>query len=148
MSMLKEFRAFIARGNVIDLAVAVVVGGAFGTIVKSAVDDLIMPPLGLLLGRVDFSNSFTVIRAGTKAAPPYATLADAKAAGATTINWGLFGSNVLAFLIVAFVVFIALRYATKLYAKPVEAPNTKACPECTMAIPLAAKRCPHCTATL
>ena len=148
MSMLKDFRAFIARGNVVDLAVAVVVGGAFGTIVKSVVDDLIMPPLGLLLGRVDFSNIFTVIRAGTKAAPPYATLADAKAAGAVTINWGLFASNVLAFLIVAFVVFVALRWVSKLYAQPVAAPDTKPCPECAMPIPLAARRCPHCTSPL
>lgn len=148
MSMLKDFRGFIARGNVVDLAVAVVVGGAFGTIVKSVVDDLIMPPLGLLLGRVDFTNIFTVIRAGTKAAPPYATLADAKAAGAVTINWGLFASNVLAFIIVAFVVFLALRWVSKLYTKPIDAPNTKSCPECTMAIPLAARRCPNCTSPL
>jgi large conductance mechanosensitive channel len=146
--MLKDFRAFIARGNVIDLAVAVVVGGAFGTIVKSVVDDLIMPPLGLLLGRVDFSNIFSVIKAGTKVAPPYATLADAKAAGAVTINWGLFFSNVLAFVIVAFVVFLALRWATKLYAAPPVASDSKVCPECAMSIPLAAKRCGHCTSTL
>ena len=146
--MFKDFRAFIARGNVVDLAVAVVVGGAFGTIVKSVVDDLIMPPLGLLLGRVDFSNIFTVIRAGTKAAPPYATLADAKAAGAVTINWGLFFSNVLAFMIVAFVVFLALRWAARLYSKPPVSPDTRSCPECTMMIPLAARRCPHCTSPL
>ena len=148
MSMWKDFRAFIARGNVVDLAVAVVVGGAFGTIVKSVVDDIVMPPLGLLLGRVDFSNIFTVIKDGAKTPPPYATLADAKAAGAVTINWGVFASNVLAFLIVAFVVFLALKWVSKLYAKPVEGPNTKSCPECMMAIPLAAKRCPHCTSTL
>ena len=146
--MFKDFRAFIARGNVVDLAVAVVVGGAFGTIVKSVVDDLIMPPLGLLLGRVDFSNIFTVIRAGTKAAPPYATLADARAAGAVTINWGLFFSNVLAFMIVAFVVFLALRWAARLYSKPPVSPDTRSCPECTMMIPLAARRCPHCTSPL
>jgi large conductance mechanosensitive channel len=148
MSMLKDFRAFIARGNVVDLAVAVVIGGAFGTIVKSVVDDIVMPPLGLLLGRVDFSNIFTVIRAGTKVPPPYATLADAKVAGAVTINWGLFASNVLAFIIVAFVVFIALRWSAKLYSRPIEGPNTKSCPECTSAIPLAARRCPHCTSPL
>jgi large conductance mechanosensitive channel len=146
--MLKDFRAFIARGNIVDLAVAVVVGGAFGTIVKSFVDDIIMPPLGLLLGRVDFTNIFTVIRAGAKAAPPYATLADAKAAGAVTINWGLFASSVLAFLIVAFVVFLALRWASRLYAKPVATPDTKICPQCIMAIPVGAKRCPHCTSQL
>ena len=147
--MWKDFRAFVARGNVVDLAVAVVIGGAFGTIVKSAVDDIIMPPLGLLLGRVDFSNIFTVIRAGPKAAPPYATLADAEAAGAVTINWGLFASNVLAFVIVAFVVFLVMRYViSRIYATPAPPPDTRPCPECALPVPLAAKRCGHCTSVL
>lgn len=144
----KDFRAFIARGNIVDLAVAVVIGGAFGTVIKSFVDDVVMPPIGLLLGRVDFTNLFTVLRAGTKAAPPYATLADAKAAGAVTINWGVFASNVVAFLIVALVVFLALRWAARLSATPAVAADSKPCPFCATAIPLAAKRCPHCTSAL
>jgi large conductance mechanosensitive channel len=147
--MLKDFRAFIARGNVVDLAIAVVIGGAFGTIVKSAVDDLIMPPIGLLLGKVDFSNIFTVIKDGTKAAPPYATLADAKAAGAVTINWGVFAGNVLAFLIVAFVVFLVMRFViSRIYSIPAPPPDTKPCPQCAMPVPLVAKRCGHCTQLL
>ena len=147
--MLKDFRAFIARGNVVDLAVAVVVGGAFGTIVKSAVDDIIMPPLGLLLGRVDFSNIYTVIKDGPKIGPPYATLADAKAAGAVTINWGLFAGNVLAFLIVAFVVFLVMRFViSRIYSTPAPPPDTKPCPQCAMPIPVMAKKCGHCTSVL
>jgi large conductance mechanosensitive channel len=144
----KDFRAFIARGNIIDLAVAVVIGGAFGTVIKSFVDDVVMPPIGLLLGRVDFTNLYTVLRAGTKAAPPYATLADAKAAGAVTVNWGLFASSVVAFLIVALVVFLAVRAAQRLYRQPALPPDTRPCPHCAMPIPLAAKRCPHCTSQL
>jgi large conductance mechanosensitive channel len=143
----KEFRAFIARGNIVDLAVAVVIGGAFGTIIKSFVDDIVMPPIGLLLGRVDFTNLFTVLKAGAKAPPPYATLADAKAAGAVTVNWGIFASNVVAFLIVALVVFLALRWVQRFSARPA-AVDTKPCPFCAMPIPLAAKRCPHCTSQL
>ena len=149
MSIVKDFKAFIARGNVIDLAVAVVIGGAFGAIVKSAVDDIIMPPIGLLLGRVDFTNLFSVIKDGAKAPPPYATLADARAAGAVTINWGLFFSAVVGFLIIAAVVFAAMRAMASFMAKPVPPPpDTKGCPACAMAIPLAAKRCPHCTTQL
>lgn len=144
----KDFRAFVARGNIVDLAVAVVVGGAFGTVVKSFVDDVIMPPVGLVLGRVDFTNLFTVIKAGAKAPPPYATLADAKSAGAVTLNWGLFASSVVAFLIVALVVFLALRAAQRLYRQPAVAPDTKVCLHCAMPIPVAARRCPHCTSAL
>ena len=136
------------RGNIVDLAVAVVIGGAFGIVVKSFVDDVVMPPIGLLLGHVDFINLFMVLKAGTKAPPPYATLADAKAAGAVTVNWGVFLSAVVAFLIVAFVVFLAIRAMTRLQRKPVAAPDTKTCPQCAMPIPLAAKRCPHCTSQL
>jgi large conductance mechanosensitive channel len=147
--VIKDFRAFIARGNVIDLAVGVVIGGAFGTIVKSFVDDVLMPPLSLVLGRVDFTNAFTVLKAGTKAPPPYATLADAKAAGAVTVNWGLFASNVLAFLIIALVVFLTLRWMQRLSLAPVPpSPDTKGCPHCAMLIPRAASRCPHCTSAL
>ena len=100
--MLKEFKAFAMRGNVLDLAVGIIIGGAFGTIVKSLVDDVIMPPIGLALGNVDFSDLFLLLKAGTKAAPPYATLAEAQAAGAVTVNYGLFVNSVITFLIVAF----------------------------------------------
>jgi large conductance mechanosensitive channel len=147
--MWKDFKAFIMRGNVVDLAVAVVIGGAFGTIVKSLVDDIIMPPIGLLLGKVDFANRFALLRAGTKAPPPYATPAEAKAAGAVTLNYGTFVNDVIAFLIVAAAVFLVVRLVSKLYAKPAPVtPNTKACPFCTLAIPSAATRCPNCTAAL
>src|SRR4026208_2019006 len=103
--MLKEFKAFVMRGNVLDLAVGIIIGAAFGTIVKSLVDDLIMPPVGLALGNVDFSNLFVALKEGARAAAPYATLADAKAAGAVTLNYGLFINNIVTFLIVAFAVF-------------------------------------------
>jgi large conductance mechanosensitive channel len=144
-----DFRAFLARGNVVDLAVAVVIGAAFGAVIKSFVDDVVMPPIGLVLGHVDFTNLFTVLKAGIKAPPPYATLADAKAAGAVTINWGLFIGSVVAFLIVAFVVFFAVRAVQRLQRQPAAAtPDTKPCPHCAMTIPLAARRCPHCTSQL
>lgn len=147
--MWKDFRAFIMRGNVLDLAVAVVIGGAFGTIVKSLVDDIIMPPIGLVLGRLDFSNLFVLLKAGTKAAPPYATPAEAKAAGAVTLNYGMFVNNVIAFLIVAAAVFVIVRFANRMYAKPAPpSPSTKPCPFCTLSIPLAATRCPNCTAAV
>ena len=144
--MWKDFKAFIMRGNVLDLAVAVIIAGAFGAIVKSAVDDIIMPPIGLVLGGIDFSNLFTLLKAGPKAPPPYASLADAKAAGATTLNYGIFINNVITFLIVALAVFMIVRMVSKLYAKPAPvAPNTKPCPHCTLPIPLAATKCPNCT---
>src|SRR5215208_2182935 len=137
--MWKDFKAFIMRGNVLDLAVAVVIAGAFGTIVKSAVDDIIMPPIGLLLGGFDFSNLFMLLKAGPKAPPPYASLADAKEAGAVTVNYGIFLNNVITFLIVALAVFIVVRIVSRLYAKPAPvAPNAKPCPHCTLPIPLAA----------
>ena len=114
----KDFKAFIMRGNVLDLAVAVVIAGAFGAIVKSAVDDIIMPPIGLVLGGIDFSNLFLLLKAGPKAPPPYASLTDAKAAGAVTLNYGLFLNTVIAFLIVAAAIFIVVRMATRFQAKP------------------------------
>ena len=145
--MWTDFKAFIMKGNVLDLAVAVIIAGAFGAIVKSAVDDIIMPPIGLALGGIDFSNLFVLLKAGTKAPAPYASLAEAKAAGAVTLNYGLFINTVITFLIVALAVFIVIRMESKLYAKPAPAtPNTKACPFCTLPIPLAATRCPNCTA--
>ena len=146
--MLKEFKEFAMRGNVLDLAVGIIIGGAFGTIVKSLVDDVLMPPIGLLLGNVDFADLFLMLKAGPKAAPPYATLAEAQAAGAVTINYGLFFNAVIAFLIVAFAVFLVVRAANRLQPKEAPAATTKDCPYCRMAVPLAATRCPHCTSEL
>lgn len=146
--MLKGFRAFIARGNVIDLAVAVVIGAAFATVVKSFVDDMLMPPLGLALGRADFTDLYVVLKNGVKP-PPYASLLEAKAAGAVTMNYGVFINTLVAFLIVAFAVYVLMRWASR-FNRPVAAGalETKPCPVCTMTIPLAAKRCPQCTSQL
>ena len=147
--MLKEFKAFAMRGNVLDLAVGVIIGAAFGAIVTSLVNDVIMPPIGLVLGNVDFSNLFVVLKEGAKAAGPYNTLAEAKAAGAVTVNIGLFLNAVLIFLITAFAVFLVVRAANRM--KPAEAaaaPSTKDCPYCRMAIPVGATRCPQCTSEL
>jgi len=146
--MFKEFKEFIMRGNVLDLAVAFIMGGAFGTIVKSLVDDVIMPPIGLALGDVDFSNLFVLLKAGAKAAPPYATLAEARAAGAVTLNYGLFVNTVISFVIVALAVFLLVRMANRLMPKPATAVTTKDCPYCKMPIPLGAVRCPDCTSEL
>jgi len=146
--MLKEFKAFAMRGNVLDLAVGFIMGGAFGTIVKSLVDDVIMPPIGLAMGNVDFSDMFVLLREGSKAPAPYATLADAQAAGAVTMNLGLFFNSIISFLIVAFAVFLLVRAANRMKPEEAAAPSTKDCPHCRMAIPLAATRCPHCTTEL
>ena len=146
--MWSDFKAFIMRGNVLDLAVAVVIGAAFGVVVKSLVDDVIMPPIGLLLGHVDFSNLYVLLKDGVKSAPPYASLADAKAAGAVTLNYGMFVNNIITFLIVALAIFIVVRSANKVYKKPAAAPTTRPCPYCAMDIPVAATRCPHCTSEL
>jgi len=146
--MFKEFKEFIMRGNVLDLAVAFIMGGAFGTIVKSLVDDVIMPPIGLALGNVDFSNLFVLLKEGTKAAPPYATLAEAKAAGAVTMNYGLFVNSVISFIIVALAVFFLVRMANRMMPKPAAAVTTRDCPYCKMPIPLGATRCPQCTSEL
>ena len=140
--MIKEFRDFIARGNVIDLAVGVIIGGAFGKIVSSLVSDVLMPPLGLLLGKIDFSNLF--VNLGDK---PAKTLADAKLAGVPTLNYGQFIDNIIQFFILAFVVFLIVRAVTKFY-KPAPAVTTKPCPFCAEAIPLPAKKCGHCTSDL
>jgi large conductance mechanosensitive channel len=147
--MLKEFKAFAMRGNVLDLAVGIIIGGAFGTIVKSLVDDVIMPPIGLALGNVDFTNLFVVLKEGANAAGRYETLGAAKAAGAVTINYGVFINSIIAFLIVAFTVFLIVRAANRLQpAEAAAAPTTKDCPYCRMPIPLAATRCPNCTSDL
>ena len=148
--MLKEFKEFALRGNMIDMAVGIIIGAAFGTVVKSLVDDIIMPPIGLLLGGVDFSNLFLVLKEGAKATGPYAALADAKAAGAVTINYGAFINVVISFVIVALAVFLLIRSINALRRRE-EAPappNTKECPYCASAIPLKASRCPQCTTQL
>jgi large conductance mechanosensitive channel len=147
--MLKGFRQFVMRGNVLDLAVAVVIGAAFTKIVNAMVEDIIMPPLGLVLGKVDFSNLFIILRDGVKAAPPYTTLAEAKAAGAVTLNYGQFFSSVVTFLIVAFVVYLLIRSVARIGPKSVEAPaTTKDCPYCLSKIPIKATKCAFCTADL
>lgn len=149
--MFEEFKKFAIKGNVVDMAVGIIIGGAFGTIAKSLVDDVIMPFVGLLLGGVDFSDLFLVLQEGAEAAAPYATLADAQAAGAVTVNYGVFVNNVVAFLIVALAVFFLVKGMNRLQeedeAPPAE-PTTKACPFCATDIPIAASRCPHCTSEL
>ena len=146
--MFKEFKEFVMRGNVLDLAVGIIIGGAFGTIVKSLVDDVIMPPVGLALGNVDFSNLFVLLKAGDKAAPPYSTLAEAHAAGAVTLNYGVFFNSVIAFLIIALAVFMVVRVANRM-KPPAAAPvTTRDCPYCKMPIPVGATRCPECTSDL
>ena len=151
MGMLKEFRDFAMRGNVVDMAVGIIIGGAFGTIVKSLVDDVLMPPIGLLLGGVDFANFFVVLKEGAKTAAPYAALADAKAAGAVTISYGLFLNAVISFPIVALAVFILVRSINALRRKeeaPPAEPTTKECPYCLSSIAIKATRCPNCTSQL
>jgi large conductance mechanosensitive channel len=142
--MLKEFRDFAMRGNVIDLAVGVIIGGAFGKIITSFVNDVLMPPFGLLLGRVDFSNLFLSLNGQS-----YKTIADAQAAGAPTLNYGLFLNATIDFLIVAFVIFLFIRMINRMQKPaPAAAPTTKDCPYCFSTIPLKATRCPQCTSEL
>ncbi len=142
--MFKEFRDFINKGNVIDLAVAVILGAAFGKIVSSLVADIIMPPIGFLIGKVDLTSLFINL-SGT----PYPSLSEAKKAGAATINYGVFANTILEFLIVAFCVFIFVRQISKYKTKEAApAPNTKECPFCFSTVPLRATRCPHCTSPI
>jgi large conductance mechanosensitive channel len=152
MGMMKEFKEFAVKGNVVDMAVGIIIGAAFGTIVKSLVADVIMPPIGLLLGNVDFSNLFMVLKEGAEAAAPYATLADATAAGAVTINYGTFINTIISFIIVAFAVFMLIRNVNKLKRKeevaPAPAPTTKDCPYCLSSVAIKATKCPFCTSTL
>ena len=146
---MKEFKAFAMRGNVVDMAVGIIIGAAFGAIVKSLVDDVIMPPIGMLLGNVDFSNLFIVLKEGVAAAAPYASLADAKKAGAVTINYGIFVNSMISFVIVAFAVFLLIKNINKLSKDEAPAaPVTKECPFCASAIAIKATRCPHCTSEL
>jgi len=148
--MFKEFKEFAMRGNVMDMAVGVIIGAAFGTIVYSLVQDVIMPPIGLLLGHVDFSNLFLVLKEGTKAAGPYATVAAAKAAGAVTLNFGVFLNTIISFVIVAFAVFLLVRTINRLNRQEAApaAPVTKECTYCFSAVRAKATRCPHCTSEL
>ncbi len=150
--MFKEFKQFINRGNVVDLAVAVVIGGAFGLIIKSLVADVIMPPIGLLLGNVDFANLFSVLKAGPEIGRPYATLADAQAAGAVTINYGAFVMTIVNFLIIALAIFAVVKSFNKMKRKKAEEPpaepTLKECPFCFTEISIKATRCPNCTSEL
>ncbi len=144
--MLKEFKEFALRGNMLDMAVGIILGAAFGNIVSSLVNDLLMPPLGLLLGRVDFANLFLSL-----SGQPYASLAEARAAGAATLNYGLFVNTVMHFVIVAFAVFLLVRQINRLRRRtegPPPAPSTRECPFCLSHIPVKALRCAHCTSEL
>ena len=146
--MLKEFKEFAMRGNVVDMAVGIIIGAAFGTIVNSLVNDVIMPPIGLLLGDVDFSNLFIVLKEGAKAAGPYASVAAAKAAGATTLNYGVFINSIVSFVIVALAIFLLIKAINELKRKeaaPPSEPTTKDCPYCLSKIAIKATRCPACT---
>jgi len=146
--MFKEFKEFAMRGNVLDMAIGIIIGAAFGPIVNSLVNDIIMPPIGLLLGKVDFSNIFLVLKEG-KVAGPYASVAAAKAAGAVSINLGLFINTVVNFIIVAFAVFILVKNINRLRKKEeAAAPANKDCPFCLSRIPIKATRCPFCTSEL
>lgn len=146
--MLKEFKEFAMRGNVIDMAVGIIIGAAFGAIVKSLVDDVLMPPIGMVLGNVDFSDLYVVLKDGV-AAGPYASLAEARKAGAVTINYGVFFNSVVSFLIVAFSVFLLVRSINKLKREaPSAAPATKECLYCLSTVALKATRCPQCTSEL
>jgi large conductance mechanosensitive channel len=148
--MFKEFKEFAVRGNVVDMAVGIIIGAAFGAIVKSLVDDVIMPPIGLLLGNADFSNLYVVLKEGAAAAAPYASLADAKKVGAVTLNYGVLVNALMSFIIVAFAVFLLVRTINRLKAEqpaPAEV-TTKECPHCYSAIPIKATRCPNCTSML
>jgi large conductance mechanosensitive channel len=140
--MLQEFKTFLLRGNVVDLAVGIVIGAAFGTIVASFVADILMPPIGLALGRVSFSDLFVSLDGRT-----YASLAAAKAAGAPTINYGAFFTTIVNFILVGFAVFLVVRAVNRLVPRPPAAP-TRECPRCTLAIPVRATRCPQCTSEL
>ena len=137
--MLSEFKTFIVRGNMVELAVGIVIGAAFTTVVTSFVTDLLMPPIGLLLGKVDFSNLFITLASGS-----YPTIAAAKAAGVPTLNYGLFINNIINLVIVGFAVFLVVKQVNRVRG-PAPAPTTRECPACTSAIPLRARRCPLCT---
>ncbi len=149
--MLKEFKEFAVKGNMLDMATGIVIGAAFGTIIKSLVADVIMPPIGLLLGGVDFANLFAVLKEGAEVAAPYASLADAQAAGAVTLNYGTFINTIIAFVIVAFAIFMLIRNVNKAKREeeaPAAEPTTKDCPQCLSTIPIKATKCAHCASAL
>ncbi len=146
--MLEEFKKFIMRGNVLDMAVGIVIGAAFGSIISSFVKDVIMPPIGLLLGGIDFSNLFILLKEGT-APGPYLTVAQAQEAGAVTLNYGVFINTIISFLIIALAIFLVVRKVNSLKKKEeAPPPSTKECPFCFTMIPIKAKRCPNCTTEL
>ena len=147
MGMVQEFKKFALRGNVVDLAVGVIIGGAFGAVVKTIVDDIIMPPIGLITGGVDFGNKFWVLKEGLKQPGPYASLEAAKTAGATVLRYGVFLNTLVTFLIVAVVIFFLVRAINRLYP-PAPPPATKECPRCLTAVAEKATRCPACTSDL
>lgn len=151
MGMVKEFKEFAVKGNVVDMAVGIIIGGAFGTVVKSFVDDVMMPPLGMAVGNIDFQNIMVVLKQGTTPGP-YESLTAAKEAGAVTLNLGMFVNAAVSFAIVAFAVFLLVKGINRLKraeeAAPAPPPNSKDCPFCASAIPIAAKRCPLCTSQL
>jgi len=148
--MFKEFREFAMRGSVLDMAVGIIIGAAFGAIVSSLVADVLMPPIGLLLGKVDFANLYVLLTAG-QTPGPYASLAAAQQAGAVTLNYGAFINKIISFIIVAFSLFLMIRSMNRMKRKaeaPAAAPMTKECPFCATAVPLKAVRCPYCTSEL
>ncbi|MFH2037106.1 MAG: large conductance mechanosensitive channel protein MscL [Candidatus Zixiibacteriota bacterium] len=149
--MIKEFKEFAVKGNVMDMAVGIIIGAAFGTIVKSLVADVIMPPIGLLLGNVDFSNLFITLKHGAAGMAQYATLAEAQAAGAVTLNYGQFVNTIISFLIVAFAIFMIIKNMNRLKREepaPVAEPTTKECPFCFSTVNIKATKCPNCTSSL
>ena len=147
--MVNEFKEFAMRGSVVDVAIGIVIGGAFGTIVKSLVDDVVMPPIGLAMGGVDFAEKYLLLKTGGDSASAYATLAAAKEAGAITLNYGLFINSVISFIIVAFALFMLIKGMNSMKRDAEAAtPPTKECPHCFSVIPIKATRCPSCTSTL
>jgi large conductance mechanosensitive channel len=149
--MWKEFKDFAVKGNVLDMAVGIIIGAAFGTIARSLVNDIIMPPIGLILGNVDFSNLMIVLKPGLEILPPYATTEAATQAGAVTINYGVFFNSVISFLIVAFAVFMLVKTFNRMKRKedtPPPEPTVKNCPFCLSEIPIKATKCGHCTSEL
>lgn len=157
MSIISDFKKFASRGNLIDLAIGFTVGAAFSTVAKSLVNDLIMPPVGLITGNTDFADKFIILRRGIEKAPPYATLKDAQEAGAVTLNYGQFINSVMALLVVAVAMFIIIRLVNSVEEKleeefgeekPPEEPENKKCPHCRLTVPYRATRCGHCTSPL
>jgi large conductance mechanosensitive channel len=154
--LVEDFRKFALQGNVVDMAVGIIIGGAFSTIVRSLVNDIVMPPIGVLLGNVDFQDLFWVLRSGTQTPGPYATISAAQEAGAITLNYGLFINNIISFFIMAFTVFMAIRMMNQAREsirrrdadQEEEAPITKECEYCFSVIPIQATRCPQCTSSL